>query len=202
MKLLKLREAGFEQSFQSKDWMLHICCFFWGAILDLLLFSACCVVEPTCYRGAIKPKIAVSSLYSDSSGGTLSLGERPPILQASRRDSSRTRWTSHGCGPCWNYCTHTVPWLHRNTEAIRSCKVRRCKYTESLSVTCLLHNPLTNRYHVPLLFVLHTSSFTVTYRLVGTPSVRPVVSSRLCSRSLKSGWSWPEFVLKLVIYVH
>lgn len=38
-----------------------------GAILNLLLFSARCAVEPTCYRGAIKPKIAVNSLYRDSS---------------------------------------------------------------------------------------------------------------------------------------
>lgn len=102
---------------------------------------------------------------------------RSPRLDSGSDKSSLTRVQT-----MLKYCTHTVPWLHRNTETIRS-KVRGCKYTEHLfriHFYSTIHLQTTSV--VPLLFGLtHTRAFFAfaftfifTNSIVITPSVRPV----------------------------
>lgn len=138
---------------------------FLRTMLDWLLFSACYAVQSICYQDAIKPKMSVNSLYSDSSKYMV------PQRACSDIADLQAKWTPHGCLDhaeiLYTYWTVTTQ-KHRNHPLI--CKVRRRKYTENLFwVTFLFHSPLAN-YRVPLLFVLHANSFTVTYRLVRTPT--------------------------------
>ena len=78
--------------FQSNNWTIY----------RLLLCSAHRAVWPSCYSGCNKALNCCQQPPPWFFQGTSSLTGRDLILQVSRLDSSRTKWTSQGCRPCWN----------------------------------------------------------------------------------------------------
>lgn len=126
----------------------------------------------------------------------------PRYCRSPRLDSDSNKTSLTRVQTMLKYCTHTVPWLHRNTENHPLIQRWGCKYTENL---CRIHFYSTIHLQttsiVPLLFGLthtytHRGLFRV--RIHIQYSYYTKCSSCICAAaSLTSGWnySWPEFTL-------